>query len=80
MREDARTKASRYLVEARVRILTASEDGGYVSAEVRSDHSVVYVVAFTEGAWTCTCPAFNPSCAHVLAVQRVVVFSPRGPA
>jgi hypothetical protein len=76
-REDAHAKSERYLVQGRVRIMRCDEDAGFLAAEVRSDAAKIYVVAFDEGAWSCSCSAFSQRCAHLLAVQRVVVFEPR---
>lgn len=77
-RENAAAKARRLLVEARVRILSANEDNGHVSAEVRGDTARVYAVDYEagEGGWSCTCPA-RGACAHLQAVQLIFVVAPR---
>ena len=75
MRENAVTKAARYLAENRVRILECHEDTGILSAEVRGQGSV-YVVSHDGDGWTCTCPARRADCAHVLACKAVTVFEP----
>lgn len=66
-REDARSKASRLLVEGRV-IVTAV-DGPRVSAVVRGE-GAIYRVTAVHDEWTCPCPA-RTRCSHVLAVMRV---------
>jgi uncharacterized Zn finger protein len=76
VRESARTKATRYLGEARVRILSCDEDGGTLSAEVRGNGRV-YVVAREKDSWACSCAARSEDCAHVLACKHVTVFEPR---
>jgi uncharacterized Zn finger protein len=80
VRENAATKGCRLLVEGRVRVLEASEDGGYVSAEVRGDSARIYVVSYEAGeGWRCDCPTFGV-CSHIRAVQLVVVVEPRKPS
>lgn len=67
MREDARTKATRLLVEGRVAIRRV--DHQHVVARVRGegeDHEVTF-----DGAWSCSCPA-RSRCSHQFAVMRVV--------
>ena len=76
MRENADTKARRLLVEARVRVLTANEDNGYLSAEVRGDSGRVYITSYDDGAWTCTCAA-RSRCSHARALMLVSVMEPR---
>jgi uncharacterized Zn finger protein len=76
MRESAHTKGRRLLVEGRVRILSANEDQGYVSAEVRGDSARIYIVTFEAEGWRCDCPTLGV-CSHQKAVQLVVVCQPR---
>jgi hypothetical protein len=82
MREDARTKAERYLVQGRVRLLRCDEDGGYLSAEVRSDGATIYTVAFGPGGWSCSCPMDeypggpHHYCPECLLIEGVEVGTP----
>ena len=77
-RENAAAKARRLLVEGRIRILSASEDDGFVSAEVRGDSARVYTVSHeaNDGGWRCDC-ATRGVCSHIAAVQLIVVCQPR---
>jgi uncharacterized Zn finger protein len=77
VRENAAVKARRLLVEGRVRVLAADEDGGHVAAEVRGDSACIYAVTYEAGAgWRCDCPTLGV-CSHIRAVQLVVVVEPR---
>lgn len=68
VREDAASKAARYLGEGRVIVeaVSASE----VTASVRGS-GAVYRVTFRHGSWACPCPA-RSECSHLLAVKAVV--------
>ena len=70
MREDAATKAGRYLTEGRIiiRCVTDSE----VSALARGD-GALYEITGHQDVWTC--PARSLRCSHLLAVRRVVAHS-----
>jgi uncharacterized Zn finger protein len=70
MRENAASKASRLLVEARVQIVRLDEGG--CLALVRGDSGLMRTVRFEVGAWTCDCPAIG-YCSHAISVARVVV-------
>jgi uncharacterized Zn finger protein len=78
VRESAFVKARRLLVEGRIRILAASDDAGYVSAEVRGDSARVYIVSHeaSNGGWGCDCPT-RGLCSHIRAVQLITVCQPR---
>lgn len=68
-RENAATKAMRYLVEARVQLRVVTNR--QVRAQVRgSGH--LWDVAFDAYGWRCDCPA-RGDCCHLLAVRSVVV-------
>jgi hypothetical protein len=77
-RENASTKAMRYLVEGRVQIAHCGPDG--VQAFVRGSGHLHRVEHRSDQPWTCTCPA-KSRCSHLLAVQHVVVapYDPRVP-
>jgi uncharacterized Zn finger protein len=75
VRESAHVKARRLLIEGRLRVLSASEDDGYVEAEVRGDSARVYVVNY-DGSWRCDCATIGV-CSHIKAVQLVTVCQPR---
>jgi hypothetical protein len=68
-REDARSKARRYLGEGRCVIEYA--DGLRVRARVRGD-GAIYRVEYVAGSWSCSCLA-RGRCSHLLAVGSVVV-------
>lgn len=78
MRESAHVKARRLLTEGRVRVVSAHEDDGFVSAEVRGDSARIYVVSYEAGdsGWRCSCPTVGV-CSHLRAVQLIVVCEPR---
>jgi uncharacterized Zn finger protein len=76
VKESAHTKARRLLTEGRLRVLSASEDDGYVAAEVRGDSARVYAVSYDEGCWRCDCATIG-ACSHIKAVQLVTVCQPR---
>jgi uncharacterized Zn finger protein len=76
VRENARSKALRYLSEARVRILDCHEDDGTLTAEVRGNGRMYAVVHDADG-WSCSCEARAENCCHVLACKAVTVFEPR---
>lgn len=67
-RENAASKARRYLVEGRVVIEIAGRAG--VVALVRGD-GTHHRVSYDRGGWYCTCPA-RGRCAHLLAVGLIV--------
>jgi len=71
MRENAATKARRYLTEGRV-IVTHIRPGTVLRAHVRGD-GVVYRCGWDRGTWWCTCPASTKAaaCAHLIAVRLV---------
>jgi uncharacterized Zn finger protein len=70
MRENARTKARRLLVEGRIEIVRLDEQG--CLALVRGDSGEIRSVRFERGAWTCDCPAPG-YCSHAMACALVVV-------
>jgi uncharacterized Zn finger protein len=72
VRENAESKARRYLVEGRLEVQQVG--GGGVLAGCLGDGGDVYFVRWDgqRRAWRCNCPAFGPRCAHVLALGRVV--------
>jgi uncharacterized Zn finger protein len=68
-KENAPTKAMRYLIEGRC--ILRHVDGDRVVARVRGRE--VYDVEHQAGSgWSCSCPARTTRCAHVLAVSSVV--------
>lgn len=78
MRENAAIKARRLLTEGRVRVLSASEADGYISAEVRGDSSASYACGYEPdgGGWYCGCPALG-RCSHIAALQLITVLEQR---
>lgn len=67
MRETVRDKATRYLIEGRV-ILVTVEDR-QVRARVRGE-GAQYDTGWIGGLWHCTCPARGENCAHIVALKR----------
>jgi len=47
-----------------------------ITALVRGDSGVRWVVTYEAGAWSCTCPAFVRRCSHVRAVALVTERTP----
>ena len=70
-RENAATKARRYLGEGRLIVLQVKAGRpGYVRAVCRGDgqmHRQTY-----NGRWSCTCPALTDQCSHLTALRMVV--------
>lgn len=73
-RENAASKARRYLAEGRVILTRVS--GRVVSARVRGD-GALYDVVFQDGRWSCDCPAVTDQCAHARAVRLVTAVDVR---
>jgi uncharacterized Zn finger protein len=69
MRENARGKADRLLLEGRVQVVRLDERG--CLALVRGDSGQIRRVRY-EKAWTCDCPALG-YCSHAMATALVVV-------
>jgi hypothetical protein len=76
VREDAATKAKRYLAEARVRVLHCDEEDGTIEAEVRGDGRI-YAAGRDESGWRCDCAARTENCAHLRALRLISVLEPR---
>jgi hypothetical protein len=72
LRENAESKARRYLVEGRLEVQQLGGDG--VLARCLGDEGDVYHVRWDgqRRAWPCDSPAYGPRCAHALARGRVV--------
>ncbi len=66
-RENAATKAHRYLVEGRVIVTRVSDR--VVAARVRGD-GAIWDAIYHAGRWSCSCPA-NDRCSHLRAVRLV---------
>ena len=77
MRENAEVRARRCLVEGR--LMVQRVDSETVLARCLGDEGDFYRVHWDEARsrWTCSCPAYRPRCAHVLALARVVRKPPR---
>ena len=74
MRENAATKAARYLAEGRLAVVEVGP--GVVRAYCRGDGRM-YRLGWWRGRWGCSCPALTDRCAHLLAL-RLVVLEPIG--
>jgi len=72
-RENAETKARRYLTEGRITVIRVA--GDEVRATARGDGRIYRCghVAGKGGGWFCTCPARTDRCAHLEALRLVVV-------
>jgi len=67
-RENAFSKARRYLAEGR--LVIAQAQPGYVEATARGD-GAIYRLGYLRGQWWCACPARSDSCSHLLALRKV---------
>jgi hypothetical protein len=76
MRENAESKARRYLGEGRVQIVSCDEEAGTVMAQVRGS-GAVYAASHGAKGWHCDCAARSKDCAHVLALKLVTALEPR---
>ena len=68
VRENAATKARRYLTEGRVVITVVR--AGCVMARVRGD-GAIHDAGYLRGRWYCSCPARTDQCAHLRALRMV---------
>ncbi len=68
-RENAATKARRYLTEGRV-IVTHARPGHSVHATIRGDGTIHHAY-WRSGAWVCDCPVRTDQCAHLIALRLV---------
>ena len=66
MRENAASKAKRYLTEGRVVITQVVP--GRVDAIVRGDGSI-HAAGYRSGTWACSCPARTADCSHLRALR-----------
>ena len=71
-RENAETKARRYLTEGR--LIVHRVDGTSITATCRGAGEV-YNVSYHRGGWLCECPATG-RCAHLVALMLVCVAPP----
>lgn len=64
-------KAARLLATGAVTVIDLQGDD--VTAEVRGDSGMTWVVAHAHGRWRCDCPAhlFRGICSHITAVELV---------
>jgi uncharacterized Zn finger protein len=70
MRENAATKARRYLCEGR--LVLESVHPGEATATCRGD-GLLYRLGWRRATgWWCTCPARSDQCSHLLAMRLVV--------
>jgi hypothetical protein len=70
-REDAATKARRYVSEGRliVRLVSAEE----ILATARGD-GAMYQLGFSPGrGWWCECPAVTDQCSHLRGLRLVTI-------
>jgi hypothetical protein len=69
-REDAATKARRYITEGRLHVLLVHRDR--IIAECHGD-GAIWHPTYVRGAWRCNCPAGGArNCAHLRALRLVV--------
>jgi uncharacterized Zn finger protein len=71
-REAAEAKGRRYLLEGRLEVQRVEHD--VVIARCLGDEGDLYEIRWDgdRRSWKCSCPAYGPRCAHVLALARVV--------
>jgi hypothetical protein len=69
MRETASTKATRYLTEGRF-VITSVQQNRVTSSCRGEGH--IWLQAYSDGVWRCTCPVVTDQCSHLLALRRVV--------
>jgi uncharacterized Zn finger protein len=74
MRENAFSKARRYLTEGR--LLIVEVNNSRVSALCRGDGSIYSLGLSPGNGWHCECPAVSRSCAHLQALRLVTVSNP----
>lgn len=74
MRENAFSKARRYLTEGRLLIVFVDED--QIDALCRGDGRV-YNLRMRHGIWICDCPAVTDQCSHLRALRLVTVVNRR---
>jgi uncharacterized Zn finger protein len=72
-RENAETKARRYLTEGRITVIRVA--GDEVRAVARGDGQLYRCghVAGPRGGWFCTCPARADRCCHLEALRLVTI-------
>jgi hypothetical protein len=75
VRENAESKARRYLAEGRVRIVACDEAAGTIMAQVRGS-GAVYAAGHGAKGWSCDCAAKSKNCAHILALKLISVLEP----
>lgn len=71
MREDAQTKARRYLTEGRLHTVEVAAET--IGALCRGDGEIHRLGWNTVDDWTCSCKAMTTRCAHLLALRLVCV-------
>jgi hypothetical protein len=74
-RETVQAKAARYLAEAR--LIVTAVDGDYVAAACRGDGEIYQLGHQPGRGWWCSCPVRSDCCAHLNALRRVTVRTPR---
>lgn len=67
-RENAVSKAKRYLAEGRLVIIETRP--GYVEATARGD-GAIHRLGYLRGRWWCACPARSTQCSHLRALRLV---------
>jgi hypothetical protein len=72
-RESVEQKATRLLLARRVILWRVGPKR--IDASVHGD-SGTYRVLWHTGAWSCSCPAYAPKCAHITAVGFVALPPP----
>jgi len=70
VRENAFTKARRYLTEGRLLVVSVTEDR--ISALCRGDGQI-YNLELDPRGWHCDCPAVTDQCAHLRALRMVTI-------
>lgn len=69
-RENAASKATRYLAESRIVVLSV-QPGDHVRAAARGDGRI-HRMTWKAGLWRCDCPCRTDQCSHLIALRRDV--------
>jgi hypothetical protein len=68
-------KATQYIVDGKISVRAVDLDMRHAHIQAAGTRPQPYNVHFTEGGWTCDCPAIvngHTECAHINAAKRLV--------
>jgi hypothetical protein len=72
-RDNAETKARRYLTEGRLIVLAVDRGRRHIDAWCRGDGDHYHLGYDPTRGWWCDCPARTDRCAHLCALRLVTV-------